>query len=481
MTVVLDAKSGWSASHNGVTSFTDSSFTVGVGVNRALVVALVCQSTKGNLPVNPAVVWDSGPVGTATNQDMGNATHTLERVSIGSGQFELVDVTNVIPALTLVDTRHPQYDVAMLFYGIVAPTIGNKTLQVSGLNANTDCIISYISFFGVSQAGGPSTFQNGVTGTNSGTVTETATVPALPNDAVIAVFGEAGASPSVNNTPWAAAAGTTLGILSFLSNYLIGPGGSGSIPQSISMTASWSPQAISNFIALNIAAYVPGRTAVDYANGFNDLLPDGDAWPRDPTTVLQRVVTAFSQIWETEVETLSSLLLITESYPWTTNILLPDWERAWGLPDQCLDVNYADVGSRRSALVNKMTFLGQQSRAWFEGIATTYGTSVESIVEYSPYQCGISGCGDTTNIEPELDDWIDQNTHLLHAQTFRWGLGDVTIRFSWKAIVIGIGNANLWCLYNRWKPAHTEVIVDYSQVSWARFDRAWNTQFMFIF
>lgn len=479
MTVALDAKSGWIAPASGVTSFTDSSFTVGKGVNGALVVALVCQSTKGNLPTAPVLVWDNGIFGLTTNQPMGTSTETLKLVARDTVQ----EVYTTTPNVVLVDQRLPGCDTSIMFFGLVAPTMGNKQLSVSGLNANTSCLISYISFFGVNQAGGQATFKHGVATLNSGTITETANAWMLQNEAAVAVFGEAGTLPSVNNAPWAAAASTSLNVMSFLSNYVVGPGGNGPIPTAIPMTASWSPQAPSNVIAMTIAAYVPGRTAVDYANGWNDLLPDGDAWPRDPTTTLQRVITAFSQIWETEVETLSSLLLITESYPWTTNLLLPEWERAWKLPDPCLgELNYADVGSRRSALVGKMTFLGAQSRQWFEGIALSYaGENVSSIVEFSPYQCGISGCGDTTNIEPEVDD---TGFHGAPNTTYRWVLGDVPIRFSWKVIVTGISvfsNANLYCLFSRWKPAHTEVIIDYSGISWMRFDRQWNTQYLSLF
>src|SRR5882672_10397830 len=138
------------------------------------------------------------------------------------------------------------------------------------------------------------------------------------------------------------------------------------------------------------------RTAVDYVDGWNDLLPTGPAWPRDPGSVLQLVVNGMSTIWGTEVEALAGLFLKTESDPRSTSILLPEWERAWGLPDTCIPSSPTDVPTREVNLVAKMTFLGSQSRQFFIQQAAKVGQTL-NIQEFSPYQCGISGVGDTTN------------------------------------------------------------------------------------
>src|SRR5258708_4932373 len=88
------------------------------------------------------------------------------------------------------------------------------------------------------------------------------------------------------------------------------------------------------------------RTTVEYTQGWNNLLPTGPAWPRESTTALQKVVTGLSGIWGNPVDANAALLLQTESDPRSTNMLLPDWERAWGLPDLCIPIPTTNVALR---------------------------------------------------------------------------------------------------------------------------------------
>lgn len=210
------------------------------------------------------------------------------------------------------------------------------------------------------------------------------------------------------------------------------------------------------------------RSAADYTQAFSDLLPTGPAWPREPDSVLQKVVAGQSQIWGDLVETLAAVLLTRESDPRATVTLLPDWERAWGLPDECARDEYRSIGDRQQALVTKMTLLGAQSRAFFIAQAAALGYTI-TIQEWSPFMCGVSRCGDTTN--------LDDGTH------YRWEIGSPDMRFYWKVRVsalrltwfrcssgqVGVdphlriaGATDLECMLRRWKPAHTQVIFDYS-------------------
>lgn len=210
------------------------------------------------------------------------------------------------------------------------------------------------------------------------------------------------------------------------------------------------------------------RTSAEYAQAFNDLLPTGTAWPREPSTVLQMVVAGLIQIWGDDVEAEAATLLVTESYPKTTNILLSDWETAFGLPDNCLPVP-TDKPTRQTNLVNKMTFLGAQNRQFFVSQAALYGVTA-AIREYSPYQCGISGCGDTRNIDPD------------GLGSYRWGLGPEEMRFVWTFTVQGLtaswNGTDFYCLANRWKPAQTIVVFDYTTLQDSDFTRSWNSQYI---
>ena len=220
------------------------------------------------------------------------------------------------------------------------------------------------------------------------------------------------------------------------------------------------------------------RTDADYASAFAALLPSGAAWPRDPTTVLQITLLGLSQIWGSNdnstvnVDGRAADLLETESDPRATLQLLPDWERAWGLPDPCL-AEVLTIADRRTVLVQKMTMIGAQSRAFFIATAATLGYTI-TIREFSPFMAGISQCGDTRNLAPPGE--TPDGSH------YRWELGDLTMRFYWIVTLTDLGLAyfhvssgqcgidpllriklatDLECIIRRWAPAHTIVIFDY--------------------
>lgn len=232
MTVAIDAKSNWSTSQNAVTSFTDASFTIGSGSNRALVVALVCEATTGNSPTAPTVNWDS----TGTNQSM-----TL--------------------IATMSDNRQA-HDIRIFLFSLVAPTSGNKTLSVAGLNANVDSLIAYISFTGVDQTGGTITFRNAITSAVGNGTTLTATVTSAIGDAVIAIFGSNSGSVSVNQTAWTnVQVGTTFGSDGYTGNYAIAVG------TSTAMTLTQSAGNC-NYAAMDILAASVGGI----------FMPPGQIW-----------------------------------------------------------------------------------------------------------------------------------------------------------------------------------------------------------
>ncbi len=115
--------------YNGTqpTSFNWTGFTMGTVANGALVVTLALSIlTEGSV----ALVWDSG----GTNQSM---TKIIDQNASANGTVQL--------------------------WGLVNPTPGNKTLAVSGITAGTvDIYIDGISFSGVDQTGGATTFYGAV-------------------------------------------------------------------------------------------------------------------------------------------------------------------------------------------------------------------------------------------------------------------------------------------------------------------------------
>ncbi|HEY2210283.1 MAG TPA: putative phage tail protein [Bradyrhizobium sp.] len=212
------------------------------------------------------------------------------------------------------------------------------------------------------------------------------------------------------------------------------------------------------------------RSGDDYAAAFASLLPTGSAWPRDPQSVLMLTVSGLAQIWG-DADGRAADLLEREADPRVTIELLPDWERAFGLPDPCVDEPLT-VADRQRALVVKMTTEGGQSRDYFIAVAAALGYEI-NIREYAPFMVGVSQVGDTRPTGAATED-------------FRWQIGPTEMRFYWTVQVGAVrlswfrassGQAgvdphlrislatDLECVLRRWKPGHTDIIFDYSGLS----------------
>jgi uncharacterized protein YmfQ (DUF2313 family) len=236
------------------------------------------------------------------------------------------------------------------------------------------------------------------------------------------------------------------------------------------------------------------RSGSDYVHAFLALLPFGYAWPRQPDSTLVKTCTGLNEFWGF-VDGRAADLLEIESDPRTTVELLPDWERNWGLPDPCYSAPQT-IGQRQLALVMRMTMLGGQSREFFINVAAQIGYTI-TITEYRVFVVGIDRCGDNRvygdGSVPMFDEWnkpIDDPTGnpVAEGELSEWpnyGLGPPSNRFYWTVHVTGasltwfrvtkgqtgvdphlrIGLADdLECLLNRWKPGHTTIIFDYSNL-----------------
>lgn len=163
MAVAIDAVAA-DATTNATTSQSISTFTVGAGANRALVVALTWQQAA----TAQAVHWDTA----GTNQ-----------------------------ALTLIGTAVISTTLRVSLYGLIAPTSGNKILTATW-TGSSDVAMAPISFTGVNQTGGTTSFANfnsvsSTTGVPSLTVTS-----AVGNWVVGATVNSTGSYNAVGNTQW---------------------------------------------------------------------------------------------------------------------------------------------------------------------------------------------------------------------------------------------------------------------------------------
>ena len=171
------------------------------------------------------------------------------------------------------------------------------------------------------------------------------------------------------------------------------------------------------------------------------------------------------------VDSRAADLLEQESDPRKTIELLPDWEKAWGLPDPCIKTPQT-IAERQAMLVMWMTLLGGQSRQWYTDVLHRWGGHEDAVTirEYSPWTVGISRCGDTPDVNgyprweiAPAEIWFYWTVHIDQAKLtwFRCGSGQCGVD---PHLIIGLAE-DIECLLNRWKPAHTQIIYDYSGLS----------------
>ncbi len=234
------------------------------------------------------------------------------------------------------------------------------------------------------------------------------------------------------------------------------------------------------------------RTGDDYGNTFLSLLPQGPAWPRTLGSTLDLACRGLAYYWG-DVDRRAGDLLEQESDPRKTIELLPDWERNWGLPDPCYQEPLT-LGERQLALVMRMTMQGSQSREFFINVAARTGYTI-AISEYRVFVVGIDRCGDNRVYGDGSNPMVDERNKPICnpkgqpvklGELSEWpnyGIGPPENRFYWTVHVdqakliwfrvtsgqtgidphLRIGTADdLECLLNRWKPAHTHIIFDYS-------------------
>ncbi len=192
-----------------------------------------------------------------------------------------------------------------------------------------------------------------------------------------------------------------------------------------------------------------GMTANDYLKQLQALLPQGAAWPREAdaniTKYLQAVADELAR-----VEGRASVL-IDEADPRTSSEMLSDWERVLGLPDPCITIAQT-ITQRRLSILNKLTTIGGQSRAYFIALAATLGQTI-TITEFSSWH---------------VNDHVNEPMHGLEWR-FAWQVNGVENPVTYWKVTDAVNdplavwdNVALECMFNRLKPLHTILLFNYS-------------------
>lgn len=146
-------------------------------------------------------------------------------------------------------------------------------------------------------------------------------------------------------------------------------------------------------------------------------------------------------------------VLLLETDPSTTDVLLPDWERVYGLPDACTPAG-ATVAERRAYLLAKVAEKGGLSKSYFLNVAMLLGYLETTITTFLPTSCEMS-CEVALCDEPWRFAW---SVNLPHE-------GDNHSYFRADSVCIEAVDyyliGTLECLFMRLKPAHTYVLFTY--------------------
>jgi uncharacterized protein YmfQ (DUF2313 family) len=192
------------------------------------------------------------------------------------------------------------------------------------------------------------------------------------------------------------------------------------------------------------------HTIAEYRNQFKALLPPGRLWDalRTDGNLVHALLTALAKPFAIVDKRAGDLL--AEIDPRSTTELLTEWETWTGLPDICTG-SLATLQQRRAALLQKLTGVGGQNRAYFIGLALALGYVV-TIDEFKVFTCE-SAC--------------DQPIHD-EAWRFTWRVNapaETIIEFTCESPCTdplrAWGNALLECVIGSVSPAHTNLLFGY--------------------
>lgn len=179
-------------------------------------------------------------------------------------------------------------------------------------------------------------------------------------------------------------------------------------------------------------------------------LPIGKAWNKEGSSNLSKLAKGLSLEFQ-RIEDRANQL-ISESEPQTCSESLEDWERVFGLPEEC-DTDIESTVERKLKLVNKaFSLIGGQSAKFFKDYVASLGFESE-VKEIKEFRAGLSCAGDYSANGIE---WVNCWEMILPA----------TISYEFSAGVSTAGEAlrvfrndSVECALNHIKPAHSKLFI----------------------
>lgn len=192
------------------------------------------------------------------------------------------------------------------------------------------------------------------------------------------------------------------------------------------------------------------RTTKAYKEQLQALLPPGRLWDAFriggslADDLLGAMAAEFARI-EARAEDLRD-----EADPRTTLEMLTDWEAWAGLPDSCTG-DLDTLQQRRNAVLQKLTSVGGQSRAYFVELAASLGYTV-TIEEFRPFTC------ETACDQPICDEewWFAWRVRAPETTII-----ESTCESPCEEPLRVWGNKMIECAIKAVAPAHTTVLFGY--------------------
>lgn len=196
------------------------------------------------------------------------------------------------------------------------------------------------------------------------------------------------------------------------------------------------------------------RTESDYKQQLVALLPPGPAWELDQAPAIHALLDGLAPEFARVDQRVSDM--IDEADPLTVRELVPDWERVMALPDPCMSAT-PSFEERVKAVRTRHVAVGGQSIPYFLSIARELGYPDATITEHRAPRFGRSRFGSA-----RFGTWRQQffwTVNLGHriAGGRRWGLTQWGERFGSNP------NSGIECIFRRYAPAHTVVLVNYEE------------------
>jgi uncharacterized protein YmfQ (DUF2313 family) len=146
--------------------------------------------------------------------------------------------------------------------------------------------------------------------------------------------------------------------------------------------------------------------------------------------------------------------VLIEQQPDLAAAALGDWERNYGLPDDCaMAGGAASEAERRADLLERIPGLGNLSRQYFIAQATRLGYVGCTVTEYGPMTAE-EACDSSVNGDEFIGVW---SLNVPGAVT----VTQMNCESTCDSALSAWGDEQLGCLINRRKPAHSVALLAY--------------------